>query len=69
MAERAFVDKLARVGFSDAAVVERRPWGIADCARYPLFSAELIGLMRELIPAERHDAVASCLTFTAAKRR
>ncbi len=67
MAERAFVEKLHRVGFGAAEVVERRPWAIADCARYPLFGADLIALMRELLPPERHDSVANVVLVRADK--
>lgn len=67
MAERDFAEKLDRVGFVDIEVVERRTWSIDDCRRYPLFDAELIALMRRLLPSEQHDAVASVLTFTARK--
>ena len=67
MAERDFAQKLDRVGFADITVVERRAWGIGDCSRYPLFNSELIELMRRLLPPERHDDVASVLTFTARK--
>lgn len=67
MAERDFAEKLDRVGFVDVAVVERRPWSVDDCRRYPLFSGELIALMRRLLPPEQHDSVASVLTFTARK--
>ena len=67
MAERDFAQKLARVGFADTTIVDRRPWGIADCARYPLFEADLIQMMRDLIPPERQGCVANCVTVTARK--
>lgn len=67
MAERDFAQKLDRAGFVDVDVVERRWWSIDDCRRYPLFSGELIGLMRRLLPPAQHDSVASVLTFTARK--
>lgn len=41
------------------------PYGIDDCAQYPLFTPELIALMRRLIPAARHATVARSLIFTA----
>lgn len=37
---------------------EHRPFGIKQAAIFPLFTDEVIKLMRELIPAERADAVA-----------
>ena len=67
MAERDFAQTLDRAGVVDIEVVERRAWSIDDCRRYPLFDAELIALMRRLLPSEQHDTVASVLTFTARK--
>jgi len=45
------------------------PYGIGECAQYPLFTTELIALMRRLIPPARHATVARSLIFTARKRR
>ncbi len=67
LAERVFVEKLQRVGFTGLAIVERRPFGIDDCARYPLFDEQLIALMRMLIPADRQSCVANCVTVTGRK--
>lgn len=67
MAERAFVQKLERVGFVAPAIVERRDWAVDDCARYPLFDSDLIAMMRRLLPAERHDRVASVVLVHATK--
>jgi arsenite methyltransferase len=67
LAERAFAEKLQRVGFTGLAIVERRPFGIDDCARYPLFDDELIALMRTLIHADQQGCVATCVTVTGHK--
>lgn len=67
LAERVFALKLEKVGFTDLAPVDRRPFGIDDAARYPLFTAEVIALMRDLLPPERRDQVATGVTFTARK--
>jgi SAM-dependent methyltransferase len=58
LAESAFVHKLGGAGLEDIEVVQREPLSIDDCALYPLFPADVIGLMRRLIPADRHDRVA-----------
>ncbi|MFG3499105.1 methyltransferase domain-containing protein [Streptomyces sp. NPDC047928] len=58
LSEEDFVRKLERAGFLDVRVPHRHPMSVDDCALYPLFSAEVIGLMRRLIPADRQDAVA-----------
>lgn len=65
LAEDAFVHKLARAGFEDVEVVQREPLSIDDCALYPLFPAEVIDLMRRLIPAERHAQVAVAIVVRA----
>lgn len=46
---------------------EELPVGIDECTQYPLFTAELIALMRRLIPPDRHTAVARSVIFTAQK--
>jgi arsenite methyltransferase len=68
LAEEDFGYKLQKAGFGDVRVVHREPLGIDDCALYPLFSEEVIGLMRALIPAERHREVAVAVVVTAMVR-
>ena len=65
LTERDFVTKLAKAGFADIAVVSRESIGIDRLALYPLFTADLLDLMRELIPAERQARVASAIVITA----
>ncbi len=65
LAERDFVEKLQKVGFEEVMVVARTPFGIDECELYPLFTDELIALMRKLIPEERHDSVATSIVVTA----
>jgi arsenite methyltransferase len=67
MAERVFVDKMTKVGFGEVEVLDRRPFSLDEAALYPLFTPELIDLMRELIPAERHAEVAVSVTVAARK--
>jgi hypothetical protein len=57
LAERDFVAKLERAGFSEIEVLAREAMSTDDCALYPLFSDELLSLMRRLIPPEKHQAV------------
>lgn len=40
-------------------------YGIDDCALYPLFTPELIDLMRRLVSRERWPHIARAVTFTA----
>jgi len=65
LAEDDFVRKLEKAGFSDVEVVHREPLSIDDCALYPLFSDEVIALMRRLIPVDRHAAVAVSVVVRA----
>lgn len=53
------------VGFADVIFDNRIPFGIDDVAQYPLFTKELIALMRELIPREQQDAVATSVIARA----
>jgi quercetin dioxygenase-like cupin family protein len=65
LAEEAFLHKLDQAGFVGAEVVYRAPLSIDDCALYPLFSDEVIRLMRTLIPSDQHARVAVAVVVTA----
>lgn len=67
LAERVFVSKLNRVGFTDIDVPERFPFGLDRTAGYPLFTPDLVELMRELIPSEKQDEIATSVIVTARK--
>lgn len=58
MAERVFARKLEKAGFEAVWIGERIPYGIDQATLYPLFTPEIIELMRRLIPAERQGSVA-----------
>lgn len=65
LAERDFVKKMARAGFGAVEVLHREPMGVEDCALYPLFTDEVIELMRKLIPADRQAEVAISVVVRA----
>lgn len=65
LTERDFVAKLEKTGFEDIEVVNREPVSIDRLALYPLFTSDLLDLMRGLIPAHRHDGVAFAIVITA----
>ncbi len=65
LAERDFVEKLEKVGFRGVEILHREPVGVDDCALYPLFTDDLIGLMRRLIPEAQQDAVAVSVVVRA----
>lgn len=65
LTERDFVEKLEKAGFDDIEVHQREPVSVDDLELYPLFTAEIIGLMRTLIPADRQARVATSIVVTA----
>ena len=66
--EADLVAKLERAGFDRIEVLDHEPLGVEDCALYPLFTDEVIALMRELIPAERQGEVATAVVVRAVRR-
>lgn len=67
LAERVFVKKLEKVGFSEVEVVARHPFGLADAVDYPLFTPDLVELMQRLLTPEQQAAVATSIVVTARK--
>jgi ubiquinone/menaquinone biosynthesis C-methylase UbiE len=65
LAEHDFIYKLEKAGFTDVRVLDRQPVSIDDCALYPLFTDQVISLMRPLIPPQRHQTVAVSVVITA----
>lgn len=65
LTERDFVTKLQRAGFTEIEILERSPMGIDDCALYPLFTTEVLDLMRILIPAQRQQAIGTAIVVRA----
>jgi arsenite methyltransferase len=65
LTERDFVEKLEKAGFGEIHVHQREPVSVDDLALYPLFTDELIELMRRLIPRERQYEVATAIVLTA----
>jgi arsenite methyltransferase len=59
MAERVFAAKLDKVGFTDLWVGGHRPFGIDEAALYPLFTPEVIAVMRQTIPPDSQSHVAT----------
>lgn len=67
MAERVFAGKLEREGFKDVWVGGHRPFGIEEASMYPLFTAEVIDLMRRTIPPDHQGHVATGVIVKARK--
>ena len=69
LTERDFVRKLEQAGFTGVEAVARDDVSIDDCALYPLFTDELLSLMRRLLPVEKHSRVATAAVFRPALPR
>jgi arsenite methyltransferase len=69
LAERVFAEKLERAGFENVWVGGHQPYGIDDAAKYPLFTPELIDLMRRTISPDHQDHVATGVIVKARKPR
>jgi arsenite methyltransferase len=67
MAERVFAGKLDRAGFADLWVGGHRPFGIDQAALYPLFTSQVIEVMRRTIPPEHQNHVATGVIVKARK--
>jgi hypothetical protein len=65
LTERDFVTKLERAGFTEVEILEGSPMGVDDCALYPLFTAEVLDLMRSLIPPERQQTIGTAIVVRA----
>jgi hypothetical protein len=65
LTERDFVEKLEQAGFGEIEIHQREPASVDDLSLYPLFTDELIELMRTLIEPERQTAVATAVVVTA----
>lgn len=59
--------KCFNVGFEEIRVVERRPFGLADLTRYPLFTPDFLDFMRRVVPPERHAEMVFSIVLTARK--
>jgi arsenite methyltransferase len=67
VSERVLVRKMQRAGLVDVEVGARVPFGIDDVATYPLFTGDVIDLMRRVIPERARDRVAVSLLARAVK--
>jgi hypothetical protein len=59
--------KLTNVGFEAPSVAERRPFGVAAMARYPLFPPAFLDFVQAAVPRDRHDTIVLSLVVTAQK--
>lgn len=59
--------KVSNVGFEAIELEDRRPVGIDELARYPIFPEELRDFLRRAIPEGRHDELVWSVALTACK--
>lgn len=65
LTERDFVTKLEKAGFEHVRIHAREPVGIDDLALYPLFTPELLTLMRHHIPAAQQGEIGVAVVVSA----
>ncbi|HJQ52113.1 MAG TPA: hypothetical protein VJ838_16565 [Gaiellaceae bacterium] len=65
LTERDFVTKLERAGFTTIEILERPPISVDDCSLYPLFTTDVLDLMRTLIPPEQQQAIGTAIVVRA----
>jgi hypothetical protein len=56
---------MEKTGFGAVEVIDRQPVSVDDFTLYPLFTDDLITLMRTLIPAEQQSSVATAVVVRA----
>jgi hypothetical protein len=67
--EPVLLKKFFNVGFEEICVVERKPIGLEDLSRYPLFAPDFLDFLRRVIPPERHRELVYSITVVARKPR
>lgn len=67
LSEVALYKGVRRAGFREVSIQPIAPFGIAECALYPLFGEELLALLRARLPVERHDRIAMSVLVQARK--
>lgn len=65
LSEIALYKGLRRAGFRDVSIRVLAPFGLAECALYPLFGEEVLALLRDRLPPERHDRIATSVLVEA----
>lgn len=67
LSEIALYKGVRRAGFREVSIEPLEPFGISECALYPLFGDELLALLRARLPVERHDRIAMSVLVSARK--
>jgi SAM-dependent methyltransferase len=67
LSERAMYTAVRRAGFRAVSIEPLEPFGIEECALYPLFTPQLLALLRSLVPPDRLDRIATSTLIRARK--
>ena len=67
VSERVLAGKLSRVGLVDVEIEAQATFGLEDVAAYPLFTADVLDLMRRLIPEQVQRRIAVAVQVQATK--
>jgi SAM-dependent methyltransferase len=67
LSEVALYKGLRRAGFRQVDIVPLHPFGIDECALYPIFNDALLDLLRTRVPPERHARIAQAVFVSARK--
>ena len=67
VSEELLAKKLSRAGLTDVEFIERMTFTLDDVAAYPLFTADVVELMRQLLPQPAQARVATGMIVTARK--
>jgi arsenite methyltransferase len=67
LSERAMYTAMRRAGFRAVSIEPIEPFGIEECALYPLFTPPLLDLLRRLVPPDRIDRIATSALIRARK--
>lgn len=67
LAEAILRRKLDRVGFTDIRIDQGVPFGVDQAASYPLFTPEVVQLLRRSMPAARQRRIATAVLVRAVK--
>ena len=67
LSETALYKGLRRAGFRAVDIEPLHPFGIVECALYPLFNDALLDLLRSRVPADRHNRIAQSVFVHARK--
>lgn len=59
--------KFLNVGFEKISVGGRKPFGLADLTRYPLFAPDFLDFLRRVMPPHRHAELVFSIVVTARK--